>query len=92
MFTVILPPLVCILIKLKGGLLGWFFFDFNLTNIYWLDFVRVAIGYDEGAIMIKIGREEPVASLDSSGKIIWAKNAEIQTVNIRAVGGDFEVS
>jgi len=57
-----------------------------------LDFVRVAIGYDEGAIMIKIGREEPVASLDSSGKIIWAKNAEIQTVNIRAVGGDFEVS
>jgi coatomer subunit beta' len=53
---------------------------------------RVAIGYDEGAIMIKIGREEPVASLDSSGKIIWAKNTEIQTVNIKAVGGDFEVT
>jgi coatomer subunit beta' len=51
---------------------------------------RVAIGYDEGAIMIKIGREEPVASLDSSGKIIWAKNTEVQTVNIKAVGGDFE--
>jgi len=49
------------------------------------------IGYDEGTIMIKIGREEPVASMDSSGKIIWAKHNEIQTVNIKAVGADTEV-
>lgn len=41
--------------------------------------------------MIKIGREEPVASMDSSGKIIWAKHNEIQTVNIKAVGADAEV-
>ena len=41
--------------------------------------------------MIKIGREEPVASMDSSGKIIWAKHNEIQTVNIKAVGADTEV-
>ncbi|KAH9325677.1 hypothetical protein KI387_005855, partial [Taxus chinensis] len=53
---------------------------------------RVAIGYDEGAIIIKLGREEPVASMDSSGKIIWAKNNEIQTVNIKAVGADLEVT
>lgn len=52
---------------------------------------RVVIGYDEGTIMIKIGREEPVASMDSSGKIIWAKHNEIQTVNIKAVGADAEV-
>lgn len=52
---------------------------------------RVVIGYDEGTIMIKIGREEPVASMDSSGKIIWAKHNEIQTVNIRSVGSDYEV-
>lgn len=52
---------------------------------------RVAIGYDEGTIMIKIGREVPVASMDSSGKVIWAKHNEIQTVNIRSVGADFEV-
>jgi len=49
------------------------------------------IGYDEGTIMIKIGREKPVASMDSSGKIIWAKHNEIQTVNIKAVGADVEV-
>ncbi|CAN6456322.1 unnamed protein product [Victoria cruziana] len=53
---------------------------------------RVVIGYDEGTIMIKIGREEPVASMDSSGKIIWAKHNEIQTVNIRSVGSDYEVT
>lgn len=52
---------------------------------------RIVIGYDEGAIMVKIGREVPVASMDSSGKIIWAKHNEIQTVNIKSVGADFEV-
>lgn len=41
--------------------------------------------------MIKIGKEAPVASMDGSGKIIWAKHNEIQTVNIKAVGADFEV-
>uniref|UniRef100_A0A0D6QW38 Coatomer subunit beta' n=1 Tax=Araucaria cunninghamii TaxID=56994 RepID=A0A0D6QW38_ARACU len=53
---------------------------------------RVAIGYDEGTIMIKIGREEPVASMDSGGKIIWAKHNEIQTVNIKAIGSDIDVT
>ncbi|KAL4583909.1 hypothetical protein LXL04_008495 [Taraxacum kok-saghyz] len=53
---------------------------------------RIVIGYDEGTIMVKIGREEPVASMDNSGKIIWAKHNEIQTVNIRSVGADYEVS
>ncbi|XP_024973461.1 coatomer subunit beta'-2-like [Cynara cardunculus var. scolymus] len=53
---------------------------------------RIAIGYDEGTIMVKVGREEPVASMDNSGKIIWAKHNEIQTVNIKSVGADYEVS
>lgn len=53
---------------------------------------RVVIGYDEGTIMVKLGREVPVASMDNSGKIIWAKHNEIQTVNIKNVGADFEVT
>lgn len=52
---------------------------------------RVVIGYDEGTIMVKLGREVPVASMDNSGKIIWAKHNEIQTVNIKSVGADVEV-
>ncbi|KAE8680785.1 Coatomer subunit beta'-2 [Hibiscus syriacus] len=50
--------------------------------------LRIVIGY-EGTIMVKIGREVPVASMDNSGKIIWAKQNEIQTVNIKSVGADF---
>jgi coatomer subunit beta' len=41
--------------------------------------------------MIKMGREVPVASMDTGGKIIWAKHNEIQTVNIKTVGAGFEV-
>lgn len=48
----------------------------------------LAIGYDEGTVMIKIGREEPVASMDPSGKIIWAKHNEIQTVNLKQLAGE----
>ncbi|KAI9012828.1 coatomer WD associated region-domain-containing protein [Gaertneriomyces semiglobifer] len=44
----------------------------------------VAFGYDEGTICIKLGREEPAVSMDSSGKIIWAKHSEIQTANVKA--------
>ncbi len=48
------------------------------------------MGFDEGAVMIKIGREEPVASMDVAGKIIWARHNDIQTVNIKALGADAE--
>ncbi|KAJ8452033.1 hypothetical protein Cgig2_016614 [Carnegiea gigantea] len=53
---------------------------------------RVVIGYDEGTIMVKIGRETPVASMDNSSKIIWARHNEIQTVDIRRVGAGYEVT
>lgn len=46
---------------------------------------NVALGYDEGSIIIKLGREEPAMSMDSSGKIIWAKHSEIQQANIKAI-------
>ena len=48
------------------------------------------MGFDDGAVMIKIGREEPVASMDASGKIIWARHNEIQTVNIKSLGSEFD--
>lgn len=45
---------------------------------------KVAIGYDDGTIMIKLGHEEPVASMDSSGKIVMARNHEVLTANVRS--------
>nr|CAG4638264.1 EOG090X01FO [Cyclestheria hislopi] len=46
---------------------------------------NIALGYDEGSIMIKLGREEPAMSMDQSGKIIWAKHSEVQQANLKAL-------
>jgi hypothetical protein len=54
-------------------------------------FLYDACSYDEGCVLVKLGREEPVASMDNSGKIIWAKHNEIQTVNIKSLGEMEEV-
>jgi len=43
---------------------------------------KVAFGFDEGTIVVKVGQEDPVVSMDASGKIIWARNHEIQFVNV----------
>ncbi|XP_070562089.1 coatomer subunit beta'-like [Ptychodera flava] len=51
---------------------------------------NVALGYDEGSIMVKLGREEPAMSMDTSGKIIWAKHAEIQQANLKTMA-DMEI-
>ncbi len=42
----------------------------------------IAIGYDEGSVIIKLGREEPAVSMDASGKILWAKHSEVQQANL----------
>lgn len=46
----------------------------------------IAMGFDDGAVVVKMGREEPAVSMDSSGKIIWARHAEILSAVIK--GGD----
>lgn len=33
--------------------------------------------------MIKIGHEEPVASMERGGKVVWAKNHEVWTANVK---------
>ncbi|XP_064089389.1 coatomer subunit beta'-like isoform X3 [Macrobrachium nipponense] len=47
---------------------------------------NVCFGYDEGSVMIKLGREEPAMSMDVSGKIVWARHSEIQQANLKAMG------
>ncbi|RKF61633.1 Coatomer subunit beta' [Erysiphe neolycopersici] len=46
----------------------------------------IAVGFDEGAIVVKMGREEPAVSMDSSGKLIWARHGEVVSSMIK--GGD----
>lgn len=53
---------------------------------------NVALGYDEGSIMVKVGREEPAVSMDASGgKIIWARHSEVQQANLKAMGDGAEI-
>lgn len=33
---------------------------------------------------MQLGREEPAISMDTSGKVIWARHSEIQTANLKA--------
>ncbi|XP_074042717.1 coatomer subunit beta' [Leptinotarsa decemlineata] len=52
---------------------------------------NVSLGYDEGSILVKVGREEPAVSMDASGgKIIWARHSELQQANLKALpeGGE----
>ncbi|CAH8625212.1 unnamed protein product [Heterobilharzia americana] len=53
----------------------------------------VGIGYDEGTIVISLGRDEPAMSMDSSGKLVCARHAELVQANLRSLnfsgeGGD----
>lgn len=53
---------------------------------------NVALGYDEGSILVKIGREEPAVSMDASGgKIIWARHSELQQANLKALPEGAEI-
>ncbi|KAI7838750.1 hypothetical protein COHA_007543 [Chlorella ohadii] len=64
--------------------------NYGMERVWAVGYVKgsnsVAIGYDEGCVMVKMGREEPVASMDASGKIIWARHNEVQTVNVKSLG------
>jgi coatomer subunit beta' len=49
---------------------------------------KLAIGFDEGCVCIELGSDDPVASMDSTGKIVWAINNEIQTTTVKGVAQD----
>lgn len=48
---------------------------------------KMALGYDEGTVMLQMGKDTPVASMDTSGKVILAKHNELSTTNVRTVQG-----
>ena len=46
---------------------------------------EVAVGFDEGVVVIKLGRDEPTFSMDPSGKLIYTKNHEVLSANLATV-------
>jgi len=63
--------------------------NYGLERVWSIGVLRgsnnVALGYDEGAILIKVGREEPAMSMDAGGKIIWARHSELQQASLKAI-------
>ncbi|GJJ05895.1 hypothetical protein Clacol_000082 [Clathrus columnatus] len=45
----------------------------------------VAVGFDEGVVVVKIGREEPSFSMDHSGKLVYTRNTEVLLADLRAL-------
>mmetsp|Transcript_8761 Transcript_8761/g.27558 ORF Transcript_8761/g.27558 Transcript_8761/m.27558 type:complete len:841 (-) Transcript_8761:1009-3531(-) len=44
----------------------------------------LAIGYDEGTVLIKLGQDAPVASLDThTGKLVWANNNDVLSASLK---------
>lgn len=63
--------------------------NFGLERAWTVSVLRgttsVAMGFDEGTILCKLGREEPVVSMDSSGKVIYAKQNEVRSTSVKAL-------
>ncbi|KAG8182401.1 hypothetical protein JTE90_018292 [Oedothorax gibbosus] len=63
--------------------------NYNLERVWTIACMKgcnnIAIGYDEGSALLMLGREQPAMSMDSSGKIIWAKHSELQQANLKAM-------
>lgn len=52
---------------------------------------KLAIGFDEGCVVVELGSDDAVVSMDGTGKVVWSKNNEIQTTTVRGLaGGDDE--
>ncbi|KJA17733.1 hypothetical protein HYPSUDRAFT_218691 [Hypholoma sublateritium FD-334 SS-4] len=49
---------------------------------------EVAVGFDEGVVVIKLGRDEPTLSMDPSGKLIYTRNHEVLSGNLQTVSTD----
>lgn len=46
-----------------------------------------AVGCDEGSVVVKMGSDDPMASMDATtGKIVWAKHTEVQSASIKSMG------
>ncbi|CUM62597.1 uncharacterized protein PRCAT00000149001 [Priceomyces carsonii] len=55
--------------------------NYSLERVWCISLLQksnlVAVGCDSGYVVIKLGNEEPLFSMDSNNKLIYAKNSEV---------------
>lgn len=49
---------------------------------------KVAVGYDEGVVVVKLGQDEPSFSMDPSGKLVYTRNTEVLSADLQGVADD----
>ncbi|KAF8119817.1 WD40-repeat-containing domain protein [Boletus edulis] len=49
---------------------------------------KVAIGFDEGIVVIKLGRDESTFSMDPTGKLIYTRNQLVLSGNVQSLTED----
>ena len=47
---------------------------------------KVAIGYDDGVVVVKLGSEAPIVSMDRQGKVVWTEHSIVNNALVRSVG------
>lgn len=69
--------------------------NYGLERVWTINCLKgsnnVALGYDEGSVTIKLGREEPAISMDNSGKIVWARHSELQQANLKSINENDDI-
>jgi len=46
---------------------------------------EVSVGFDEGVVVVKLGRDEPSFSMDPSGKLIYTRNNDVMSGNLQLI-------
>ncbi|KIL57237.1 hypothetical protein M378DRAFT_88171 [Amanita muscaria Koide BX008] len=46
---------------------------------------ELAVGFDEGVVVIKLGRDEPTFSMDPSGKLIYTRSHQVLSFNFQTL-------
>ncbi|KAH9482103.1 Coatomer subunit beta' [Psilocybe cubensis] len=46
---------------------------------------EVAVGFDDGVVVISLGRDEPTFSMDTSGKLIYTRNHDVLSANLQTL-------
>lgn len=68
--------------------------NYGLGRVWAMSFLKgsnyVALGCEYGSIIITLGRDDPAMSMDNNGKIVWAKNNDIQQANVKQASDQFE--
>lgn len=48
---------------------------------------KIALGFDEGTIVVKLGKDTPIVSMDKQGKLIISRNNVVYSSSVRASSG-----